>query len=179
MSNIHQRLLKMMGWKTIVPPERPSKSVICVAPHTSNIDFIIGKLYHDSLGIKSHFLMKKEWFFFPLGPLFRAMGGIPIDRSKKTSQVEQAAEMIQAADTFHLGITPEGTRSKSDRWKTGFYHIARLAHVPIELAKIDYKKKEVGIFEVFIPTGDVEADLAYIKSKYEADMAKKPQNFSK
>lgn len=121
--------------------------------------------------------MKKEWFFFPMGCFFRAMGGIPIDRKKKTSMVDQIKEKIDAEEEFHIGITPEGTRSGRRKWKSGFYHIARLANVPIELAKIDYKRKEVGIFEVFHISNDLPTDLRYIRSLYSADMARIPQNF--
>lgn len=175
---IAQTLLKWLGWKALVPESRPLKSVICVAPHTSNIDFIIGKLYHNFTGVGSHFMMKKEWFVFPLGHIFRAMGGIPIDRKHKMSLVDQVAETIRKAERFHLGVTPEGTRSKVAKWKTGFYYMALKAGVPIELAKIDYEQKEVGIFEIFNPTGNAEQDIAYIHSRYNKNMARVPEYFS-
>jgi len=104
-------IFKKCGWKAVVTVDEPAKSVICVAPHTSNWDFIIGKLYYWSLSRKSSFLMKKSWFFFPLGNFFRNMGGVPIDRSKKTSVTDQMAEEFSKHETFHLAITPEGTRS--------------------------------------------------------------------
>ncbi|MDO4790359.1 MAG: lysophospholipid acyltransferase family protein [Porphyromonas sp.] len=174
---VAQTLLNWLGWKALIPDSRPPKSVICVAPHTSNLDFIIGKLYHNYTGVGSHFMMKKEWFVFPLGYIFRAMGGIPIDRKQKTSLVDQVAETIQKADSFHLGVTPEGTRSNVSKWKTGFYYMALKAGVPIELAKIDYGRKEVGIFELFHLTGNAEEDIAYIRSRYTRDMARVPEYF--
>lgn len=137
----------------------------------------MGKFYYDTLATKAHFLMKKEWFFFPLGLIFKTMGGIPIDRAKKGSVVKLVARLFQGRSPLHIAITPEGTRSANKQWKTGFYHIAKRARVPIELAKIDYHKKEVGIFEVFYPGDSLEEDLAYIRSKYSAQMACHPSQF--
>lgn len=100
-----------MGWTTEVTEAHPDKYIICLAPHTSNWDFLIGQLYSGAEGIDSNFLMKKEWFFWPLGPIFRKLGGIPVWRSKKTSMTDNMAEAARQAKTFHLCITPEGTRS--------------------------------------------------------------------
>ena len=91
------------------------------------------------------------------------MGGMSIERNKKTATTDQVAERFRQSDSFHIAITPEGTRSLVKKWKMGFYHIAVKAHVPIQLAYIDYGKKEVGITEIFIPTGDGKADLKYIR----------------
>ena len=104
--------------------------------------------------------MKSDWFFFPLGPIFRALGGIPVNRKERTQTVERLQEQLRQKGQIHLAITPEGTRSRGEKWKSGFYHIAVAAGLPIELAVIDYGKKELGIFEVFYPTGDIEQDLA-------------------
>lgn len=167
-----------MGWKCIdLPLERPNKSIVCVAPHTSNQDFFIGKLYYWAIGRPSGFMMKKDWFFFPLGCLLRAMGGIPIDRSRQGDTVGKVADFISARTRVHIGITPEGTRSYVERWHTGFYRIALLAGIPIELATIDYSKREVGIFEVFHPTGDLEQDLGYIRTRFASRQAKYPNKF--
>ncbi|MDD6210161.1 MAG: lysophospholipid acyltransferase family protein [Bacteroidales bacterium] len=160
-------ILACMGWKTgRIEPDIP-KCVICVAPHTSNWDFIIGKLFYTSLGRFAHFLIKKEWFFFPLNYLFESMGGVPVDRKKKGSLTDAMAEEFGKRERFQLAITPEGTRKKVEKWKKGFYHIALKAQVPIMLVYIDYAKKEAGYFKTFIPTGNEEADIAYIKSLYE------------
>jgi 1-acyl-sn-glycerol-3-phosphate acyltransferase len=140
--------------------------VICVAPHTSNNDFIIGKLFYSAIGKKSKFLIKKEWFFFPLNLLFKSMGGVPINRSRASSTTEQMAGEFARRDTFHLAVTPEGTRKKAEEWKKGFYYIALKAGVPIQVAYIDYKKKEVGIMENFYPTGNVEEDISAIRQMY-------------
>jgi len=179
MQKFSQWLLKMLGWKTIVSVSEPPKSVICVAPHTSNWDFLIGKLYYWSLGRSASFLMKKSWFFFPVGSILRAMGGVPVDRSKRTSVTQQMAEEFKTRDTFHLAITPEGTRKFVSKWKMGFYHIAVKAAVPIELAYFDYGKKEMGITSVIFPTGDEALDLAKIQSFYKDVEARHPENFHK
>ncbi|GAD05293.1 acyltransferase, putative [Porphyromonas crevioricanis JCM 15906] len=149
-----------------------------MAPHTSNYDFILGKLYYWAIGRKAGFLMKKEWFFFPLGLVFRSMGGIPINRSKRSSTVEQMRIFFSGEGQRHVAITPEGTRKANDRWKTGFLRIAQGAGVPVQLAVIDYRRKELGIFEIYQPTGDIEADLLYISSRYSAEQARKPEQFA-
>lgn len=148
-----------------------------MAPHTSNLDFFLGKLYYMQIGEPSGFMMKREWFFFPLGKLLRAMGGIPIDRAQRGDTVAQVSQYIQAESNIHIAITPEGTRSYTDTWRSGFYRIALAAGVPIELACIDYGRREIGIFEVFHPTGDLERDLAYIRSRYSSVQAKHPHKY--
>lgn len=179
MKKTSQLILKLAGWKGVVSTDEPIKSVICVAPHTSNWDFIIGKLFYWSLGRKTAFLMKKSWFFFPMGYLFRAMNGIPIDRSKKNSVVEQMIDEFQVREKMHLAITPEGTRKLRKEWKLGFYHIAVGAKVPIQLAYINFQKKEMGIKEVFYPTGDDKADLKHIYDFYRKNAGPKfPERFA-
>lgn len=178
MKKIAQRVLSLLGWKIIEPPKGlPDKSVICVAPHTSNHDFFLGKLYSWATSYTSGFLMKKEWFFFPLGIILKAMGGIPIDRSRRGSTVEEVKMFFKKPGSRHIAITPEGTRRLGEKWHTGFYYIATGANVPILLAVIDYKKKGIGVFEIFYPTGDLEADIDYIRSKYNRSQAKFPEKF--
>lgn len=171
-------LLKMMGWRVkITVPDYP-KSIICVAPHTSNWDFVLGKLAYASVGRKAGFLMKKEWFFFPLGLIFKAMGGIPVDRMKKGHAVERITELFNSRDHMNLAITPEGTRSRTDRWKTGFLAIARQAKVPVVLGAFDFKTKTITVERTFEPTGDMEADMRAIKDYYSHFTAKYPEKFS-
>ncbi len=175
--NFAHRILKFFGWSIITTPNDPPKSIICVAPHTSNWDFILGKLYYKAIGRRAGFLMKKDWFFFPLGTLFRRMGGIPIDRSRKGNTVEATTALFVNRKRLSIAITPEGTRKACERWKTGFYRIAYGAGVPIQLALIDYKTKRLGIFETFYPSGNMEQDICYIRSKYNASQAKYPRLF--
>ncbi len=169
--------LKLFGWRVEATiPDLP-KCVICVAPHTSNWDFILGKLTYLSLGRFAGFMMKKEWFFFPLGPLFRAMGGVPVSRDKRTDLVAQMVEEFNRRERFSIAITPEATRKPNPDWKTGFYRIAMQAEVPIVLAYIDYQKKEIGLKKIFTPTGDVEADMREIKIYYQNFHGHHPKNF--
>lgn len=175
--NLWGRMLSLFGWKVLPVIDEPAKSIICVAPHTSNWDFPIGLCYYKSIGRDPHFVMKKEWFFWPMGALFRRWGGIPVDRSKGRSLVDEVIRVFGEQESFHVAVTPEGTRSYTTKWKTGFYRMAVGADVPIELARIDYKRKEVGIFEVFYPTGDMQADIEAIRTRFHSSMAKFPEKF--
>lgn len=171
-------ILKMLGWKIEGITDYPTKCVICVAPHTSNWDLILGKLIYSSLGRKASFLIKKTWFFFPMNLLFDAIGGIPVDRSKKTSLTEQMAYQFNTRDHFELAITPEGTRGRNDEWRKGFYYIALEAKVPIIIAVMDYKRKVACFKAVFTPTGDFDKDIVEIKSYYKGATGKHQDNFS-
>lgn len=177
MSNLAERQLGRCGWKIIDKKAVPQKCVICIAPHTSNWDFIWGILYKRAMRLKANFLMKKEWFRFPLGKIMRGFGGIPVDRSKKSSLTEIIAEEFNKHEIFRLGVTPEGTRKANSQWKLGFYFIALKAQVPIVLAKIDYAKKEIGCAESFLPTGNLEEDLQRIKNFYQGVVGRIPSNF--
>lgn len=177
--NIAGSLLKIFGWKVeITVPDYP-KCIICVAPHTSNWDFVIGKLAYASVGRKAGFLMKESWFFFPLGIFFRAIGGVPVPRRKKNySLVNILVERFRTSSRLALAVTPEGTRSLTTRWHTGFLQIALQADVPIVLGAIDYSKKRVTITREFTPTGNIDADLREIKDYYRGFAALYPEKFS-
>lgn len=171
-------LLRKIGWKIVLQTEIPAKCVLCVAPHTSNWDFIIAISFYKSIGGNPHFLMKKDWFFFPLSTILRSMGGIPVNRDKKSSLSKQMVELFEKETDFQLAIAPEGTRKKNSRWKTGFYHIALAANVPITLVYLDYGKKEIGVEKIFYPTGNVESDIQEIKNYYKNIQPKHPEKFS-
>ena len=171
-------LYKWMGWTVEVTEDHPDKYIICLAPHTSNWDFILGLLYSRSIGMKSNFLMKKEWFFWPLGPIFRRLGGIPVYRQKKSSMTDAMAETAKAAKIFHLCITPEGTRSRTAEWKKGFYFIALKAGLPILLYGLDYEQKRIQCTKTIIPSGDLDRDMRDIKLYYQHFKGKKPENFT-
>ncbi len=175
---ISKWILNTLNWKIVLNSDRPKKSIFCVAPHTSNWDFIYGKLFSSAVGIKAGFLMKKSWFFFPVGYFMRKMGGIPIDRSKSNSITQQMIDAFEKAEELHLAITPEGTRKLTSKWKKGFYYIAKGANIPIELAYIDFQKKEVGITQTFYPTDDIESDLKYIYNYYKDKKGLKPELFT-
>ena len=169
---------KLLGWKAEVDVPDFKKCIICAAPHTTNWDLIIGKLFITAVGRQSGFLMKKEWFFIPLGILFRKMGGIPVHRDKRTSMVDQLVERIKKSDTFHLAITPEGTRSANPEWKKGFYYIALGAQIPIVLIGIDYEKKCIKAGKYLMPMGDIEKDMKEIKSYFKDFKGKHPEKFT-
>lgn len=171
-------ILKLFGWKlgSTEGVDLP-KCVICVAPHTSNWDFVIGKLFYTSIGCNANFLIKKEWFFFPFNLFFNWIGGVPVDRSKRTSVTDQMVARYEANDRFQLAITPEGTRKRVEDWKKGFYFIALKAKVPILVAYFDYAKKEVGTKAVFYPTGDDTHDVDTIRKMYRGVTACHPENY--
>lgn len=156
---------------TITVPDLP-KCLICVAPHTSNWDFIIGWLAYASVGRRAGFLMKETWFFPPLGWIFRAIGGIPVPRRRGSSLTAAIVRRFSEEDRMQLAVTPEGTRSRVCRWRTGFLHIAEEAHIPIQLGIIDYAARTVTVDTEFIPTGDTDADMNAIKAYYRASGAR-------
>ena len=167
-----------MGWTKDVTVAHPKKYIICLAPHTSNFDFFIGQLYSMAEGFRINFLMKKEWFFWPLGLIFRRLGGIPVYRSKHTSMTDRLAETACLSEEFHLCITPEGTRSLNPEWKKGFYFIALKAKIPILLYGVDYEKKLIKCTESIIPSGDLESDMRKVKMYYKDFKGKNPELFT-
>ena len=175
--NLARLILKTAGWKVdISVPDYP-KCIFCVAPHTSNWDFILGELAIRSVGRKAGFLMKEQWFFWPLGCLFRAIGGIPVPKKHGAALSEQIVEMFKTRQRMCLAITPEGTRSPTARWRRGFLFIARDAKVPILLGAIDYRRRSLEVTHEFTPTGDIDADMRAIKQFYSIYTAKYPEKF--
>lgn len=168
----------LLGWSEKVTVPHHDKCIICVAPHTSNWDFVLAELYYHAIGRTAGFLMKKEWFFWPLGILFRKMGGVPVERSRKTSLTDQLAARAAKADRFELAVTPEGTRSLVTTWKRGFYFIALKAQLPIMLYAIDYENKQVVATKTLVPSGDVEADMKEIMDYYRPYKGKHPEKFA-
>ena len=172
-------ILRILGWKvTVTVPDYP-KCIICVAPHTSNLDFIFGKLAYMSVGRQAGFLMKESWFFFPLGNIFKAMGGIPVSRKeKKGSLVEQIVEKYKNSERLTLAVTPEGTRKRTAKWHSGFLRIAEQADVPICLAYVDFRTKTIGMEDTFAPSGDIEKDLHDVKHYYKNFTGRYPDKFT-
>lgn len=168
----------LLGWKTNVTVPDYDKCVICTAPHTTNLDLLIGKLFYGTIGRKASFMMKKEWFFFPLGVFFKAVGGIPVDRKRNTSLVDQMVHRFKESKKFNLAITPEGTRKANPNWKKGFYYIALKAQVPIVLIGIDYEKKMISGTKTVMPSGDMKKDMREIKLYFKDFKGKHPENFA-
>ena len=171
-------LYKRWGWTTEVTEDHPDKYIICLAPHTTNWDFILGQLYAGAQGWKINFLMKREWFFWPLGVLFRRLGGIPVWRDKRTSLTDNLAREAREARSFKLCITPEGTRSANKEWKRGFLAIARKADLPVLLYGLDYERKLIECIHTITPSADMDADMVAIKAYFKDFKGKHPEKFT-
>jgi 1-acyl-sn-glycerol-3-phosphate acyltransferase len=168
-------VLKISGWrKEGQVPDFP-KFVAISAPHTSNWDLLFALLLAFAFDIKISFMGKNSLFRPPFGALFKWLGGIPIDRGKPTGMVEKSIEAFHANEKMILVIAPEGTRTRAARWRSGFYHIARGAQVPIVLAYLDYGRKAGGIGPAIIPTGDIEGDMKQIRTFYAHITPKHPE----
>ncbi len=171
-------ILKLLGWKTIGTFPDGKKYVVTAAPHTSTLDFIYGRLYYFSIGKKVKFMVKGAYFFFPLGLILKALGGIPVYPNKRVSLVDQMLAQFNQRDSFLLTIAPEGTRKKVKNWKKGFLYIAQKAKVPIVVGSLDFKNKTVGVEGVFYPSADMDADLVEIKRYYKNKTGRHPERFS-
>jgi 1-acyl-sn-glycerol-3-phosphate acyltransferase len=159
-------LMRLLGWRVDGKlPDLP-KYVLIGAPHTSNWDFVLflGLIFH--LRANVHFMGKAEIFRFPIGWFFRYCGGVPVDRKKSTGLVDQMVKVYNESEKFILTIAPEGTRHQVVEWKRGFYHIAKGAGIPIVMAVVDGKHKEVRIGQVFHPTDEIEADMKAIQGYF-------------
>ncbi len=158
--------LRLAGWKLKGRPPEARKFVIIAYPHTSNWDFPLGLSACIIYRIKVYWLGKDSLFKGPAGPLMRWLGGIPVDRIKARDFVQQAIEAFDQSDELVIGVAPEGTRSRVEKWKTGFYHIAAGAKVPIVPGYLDYPNKELGFLESFSPSGNIVEDILTIKASY-------------
>lgn len=157
--------------------------MIIVAPHTSNWDFIFGMGAVKVMKLNQRFAIKKEWIRFPVKKFMYALGALPIDRNKTKnsegkSSVDAMADLFKERDELRLVITPEGTRSRVTKWRTGFYYIALKANVPIALAFINYETKTCGIDKIIYPSGDFKADMKIIMDFYKNIKGGNPKNFS-
>jgi len=158
--------LRVAGWDFEGEIPDVAKAVLIVAPHTSNWDFFIGVAAMFALGIRVKFLGKHTLFAGPLGPVMRWLGGIPVDRRTPRGVVTATVDLFAESEQMILGVAPEGTRSKVERWKTGFYHVAHDARVPIVPIAFDYPRQRVRIGDRFDTTGDTEGDLRTLESFY-------------
>jgi 1-acyl-sn-glycerol-3-phosphate acyltransferase len=154
------------GWRVAGVMPDVAKLVVIAAPHSSNWDVIWGLLVKVGLRLDVHFIGKREAFFWPLGPLLRNFGGIPIDRAAAHGMVGEMRRQFDAHERFWLAIAPEGTRKKVDKWKSGFWHIAREAGVPILPVYFHYPEKTVGFGPLLYPSDDVEGDMTRIRKFY-------------
>lgn len=177
-------LFKLGGWKiTHYLPSDIKRCVIVAAPHTSNWDFMYGMGALKVMKLNIRFTIKKEWIRFPFKKLMQNLGALPIDRSQKAdgtkkSTVEAIADLFDTHKNLLMLITPEGTRSKVDKWRTGFYYVALQAKVPLALGFMDYSKRECGIDKIIYPTGDFYKDMKEIMDFYATKVGKNAHNFS-
>ncbi|MEW5827480.1 MAG: lysophospholipid acyltransferase family protein [Chloroflexota bacterium] len=168
-------ILRLIGWRTHVVRPRTSRYVLIGAPHTSNWDFGLMLLLMAAEQLPIRFMGKDTLFRWPLGPLMRALGGIPVNRRERTNLVDQVAAKFEGQDSLIIGIAPEGTRKKTSHWKTGFYYIALKAKVPIVMAYLDYGNRVIGVGPSFMPGGDIHADFEIIRDFYSGITGKNPK----
>ena len=164
--HIARLLLKLGGWIVVGRVPAARKAVFIGAPHTSNWDAFWALVYITYIGLEVKFFVKDSMFWFPMGALLRSFGAIPLDRRNARSSVNEAIAEFDRNDSFYFGLAPEGTRSHTPGWKSGFYRIAEGAGVPIVLGFFDYKTKRLGLGPTMTLTGDKEADMAIIRSFY-------------
>lgn len=171
-----QLILSALGWQLDARLPGEKKFVIIGAFHTSNWDFPLGILGMWALGLKASWVGKHTLFRGPLGPIFKRMGGVPVDRSVHTGFIQRVAELYNTREEMALTIAAEGTRSKTTHWKTGFYFIAVEARVPIALGYIDYRNKRLGVGGALYPTGDIRKDFQTIRDFYQDKSGLRPEN---
>ena len=170
-------MLTLAGWKIEGNFPDTAKMVLAVAPHTSNWDFLVGLMAKFALRLEARYIAKQSLFWWPLGVFLRAVGGIAIDRSAAGDVVDGAARALRERAAMVLVITPEGTRSKVPKWKSGFHRIALAAGVPIVLATFDYSRRVIRIGPAFDASADYERDLAQMQSQLSPSMARHPENY--
>jgi 1-acyl-sn-glycerol-3-phosphate acyltransferase len=175
LSWLARRILESLGWTVENKFPEVRKCVLIAAPHTSNWDFILGIVAAKAIRLEPRWIGKHTLFRWPVAWLFHAMGGIPVHRGQGRNYIEQLAELFAQSDRLVLGMAPEGTRSKTDHWKTGFHYIARAAGVPVLMAYFDYPRKRVGIEGMFYPSEEIREDFEQIRAFYADRRGKNPE----
>lgn len=159
-------LLRKMGWESVGDAMAEPKAIVLGVPHTSVKDFLISYLFYTQYGKVAHIMIKKEFFFWPLGPILRALGAIPIDRSSSTAMLHSLIHAMEDVPEFHLAIAPEGTRKPTRNWKNGYHLIARETGSAVYLGYFDWGRKKVSCGEKFEITDDPKADMQRIWDHY-------------
>ena len=160
------KLLRRMGWESVGGPMKEKKAIVLGVPHTSVWDFLVSYLFYTQFGKVAHIMIKKEFFFWPLGPILRACGAVPVDRESAASMVRSLIHEMDQADEFHLAIAPEGTRKAVKRWKTGFHLIARETGATVYVGYYDWGRKKISVGEPIELTDDPKADMQRIYDIY-------------
>ena len=176
LKKLSRLILSVLGWQVDQRLPGEKKYVIIGAFHTSNWDLPFGILAMWALGLKACWVGKHTLFRGPLGPVFKRMGGIPVDRSVHTGFIRRVAELFNTREQMTLTIAAEGTRAKTPYWKTGFYFIAHEAGVPIALGYVDYSNKILGVGASFYPSGDIRKDFEIIREFYKDKNGLRPEN---
>jgi 1-acyl-sn-glycerol-3-phosphate acyltransferase len=176
--NLARAILRALGWKLEVTLPDTKKYVLIGAPHTSNWDFVFMLLFRSAIGINPRWIGKDTFFRWPFGGLWKRLGGIPVNRRSRNNFVDQMVATFQEHDELILVIAPEGTRSKTRYWKSGFYYITLGAGVPIVMGFLDYARKVGGIGPALMPTGDIQADFVTIREFYADKTGKYPREQS-
>ena len=159
-------VLRLGGWTIVGDDMDGPKAVVIAAPHTSNWDGFWALTYKIAVGLDIHFFAKDSLFWFPLNVLLGALGGVPLDRKRAGSAVDQAIEMFRSNESYYFGLAPEGTRSRAEHWKSGFYRIAEGAGVPVVLGFMDYGRRRIGIGPTLHLSGDWHKDLDFCRDFY-------------
>lgn len=171
-------ILRLMGWRLELNLPDVPKYVIAGGPHTSNWDFVIAMLARGATGLRFKWIGKHTIFRWPFGALLRRIGGIPAIRESSHDLVSQVVAVFDAHDALIVAMAPEGTRKRTDYWRTGFYYIALGAGVPIAIAYLDFAKKTLGVATSIEPTGDIEADFGRIREILRDKRGKYPEKES-
>ncbi len=171
-------LCTVLRWKIVHNfPNNLKKYIVIAAPHTSWLDFPIAILARNSTGVKINYIGKDSLFKGPFGFFFRALGGVPVDRSKSTNLVDAIVAIFNNREEFRLGLSPEGTRKKVEQWKTGFYFIAKGANIPIVMATLNYGEKELKISVPYYTTDNQEKDFQFFYSFFDGVLGKYPDQY--
>ena len=159
-------LLRKMGWESVGGPMKEQKAIVLGVPHTSFKDFLVSYLFYTQFGKVAHIMIKKQFFWWPMGALLRALGAVPVDRKSPTETVRSLIHIMEEVPEFHLAIAPEGTRKPVKRWKAGFHLIAKETGATVYLGYYDWGRKRISVGEPFELTDDVKADMQRMYDHY-------------
>ena len=174
LTQLAKALLHLLGWRINLGAWPPNKCILIFYPHTSNWDFVIGMIARVASGVPCHWFGKHTMFRWPFHKLLLGLGGIPVDREHPSGVIGQLAAEFAKRDSLILGLAPEGTRRKAAYWRSGFYHLALAARVPVGLGFIDFSRKEIGVGPYHWMSGDIASDLARIREFYADRRGKYP-----
>ena len=158
--------LRKMGWKSVGGPMKEPKAIVLGVPHTTVWDFLVSYLFYTQYGKVAHIMIKKEFFFWPLGPILRACGAVPVERKSASTLVKSLISVMEEVPEFHLAIAPEGTRKATKNWKSGYHLIARETGATVYLGYYDWGRKQISVGEPFQLTEDPKADMQRIYDHY-------------